>query len=343
MTQLENLIKEQQRVIQRLLERVESLTTSTGRSSDTTGTPAKKNTVSGAKPSTARDQYCKPSGKRSASSESGKRGKSVPNAGLGKQRGETRSCPNINQASGGQRKKSYAEAASGSPPPMTRPTTSQDSTGATTPNKPKGKAPAPPTAKSVPTTETTTQVDGKETAESATQSEVEKKKRSAPQFDGKSLRKTVAFATLEDSDKPIFDQDVVFSKKTKLSRSQRRVLRKSTYAQYEVDWYYFLLRKFMLVERTGKTMQAMKNELSKHIAKYDTTCMTGEECYLLMVKTITSAMEVPMAEVAMRQIMKNEDANDERRKHQKFAKDGIVGKSGFSLFSKTHTLPSSTG
>jgi hypothetical protein len=182
----------------------------------------------------------------------------------------------------------------------------------------------------------------KTTAAVATQCEVEGKKRSLPQFKSKSLKETKLQSQVEESDKPIFAVEALTSKKTKLSRSQRRAVRKGTVVDYEADWYYFLLRKFMLVERSGKTMQAMKNELSKYIAKFDTTLMTGQECYVMMVRTVTKAMSVPEEEIMLRQAMKDSDANDERRKHQSFVKDGLAGKSGFSLFGKTHSIPKST-
>lgn len=162
-----------------------------------------------------------------------------------------------------------------------------------------------------------------------------------PGFKGASARLTEQHSKVIHSDKPLMAMDVRKAEKAKLSRKQRRALRGSAIQEYDEDWYYFLLRKFMLQERTPKTMQAMKNELNKYVQKFDTSMLSGKEVYEMMCKTVTRAMWVPKEEMEMRQSFKDEAMLEEQSKHQKFVQDGMAGHT-WNLFSKSkYVMPTS--
>lgn len=202
-------------------------------------------------------------------------------------------------------------------------------------------ASAPPAAP-VPVTTPPVQLVSSETAIDAAKTK-DLKRRAGYRSDPTRLTTIVesrAETAIDDmADKPVL-RDVVSVKEkgTKLTFCERRVARNKPVLVLD-DLYWFLCLEFAFVPRTSDLLRQMRAKAKQFLTMHDTSGLTLQVQYQLVLTTITKCMDVPHEEQMARQALKNPVANEERVKQQKMTATGEVGKSGWGVFGTTHKLP----
>lgn len=123
--------------------------------------------------------------------------------------------------------------------------------------------------------------------------------------------------------------------------SARRLARRQVEG-VDLELLAYLKLEAALLSRTPALLVTLKNKASRFLDKFDTTDVSWERRYQLVMSAVTKAMDVTPEEVALRQYLKNDEQADERQKLDKLLVKGDPGHKGFLPFfpKKSTALPS---
>jgi hypothetical protein len=165
-----------------------------------------------------------------------------------------------------------------------------------------------------------------QTSENSAGGETDKPtKRELPNSANKSLVATQSKGPTKSDDRPIFEAELVTTKKPKLRTAEKHVLRRCKKVEIEEDCFYWLLDEFAFVPRTNVTLRDMKVKLTKYLNKFDMRSYTNKQRYQMTIDVVGLAMLVPKEEQAVRQSLKDAKVLEDMHKQNLLIEDGAVG------------------
>nr|WNT71138.1 MAG: hypothetical protein [Jitepeofons virus] len=177
-----------------------------------------------------------------------------------------------------------------------------------------------------------------DTKGASTETDKEPVKRDAPRHKGPSYASTLAAGPVKELEKPLKTFEASPTHREILPRAEKKVLRKADSIVVDQELLYYLRHEFAFKPRTAKTCQEMHGKLKKHLKSFDLHGYTAEDEYSMCLRAVNAAMYVPAQEQEVRQSFKQNKQLGEMEKHNKFVKDGVVGRTG-GWFKKSFHLP----